>query len=226
MLRRETASVGLRSEGAAKAEVVLVDSIGELASLYALAELVFVGGTLAPIGGHNLIEPVQAGKLVVHGPHVENQRSQGATAPAAGGAAPCRARPRSRSGAQSALGRRDPCGARRPGTGGSRGPSRSARPFAGARASGAGVRCLTICGGPPSRRRAESRSHRCCCSRGRTVWVPGYTERRTIRGCFPGCDWILQSSPSATCVSGAPARRRSSAGWPLSSARRDIASRS
>ena len=76
MLRRETASVGLRSEGAAKAEVVLVDSIGELASLYALAELVFVGGTLAPIGGHNLIEPVQAGKLVVHGPHVENQRSQ------------------------------------------------------------------------------------------------------------------------------------------------------
>ena len=76
MLRREEASVGLRSEGAAKADVVLVDSIGELTSLYALAELVFVGGTLAPIGGHNLLEPVQAGKLVVHGPHVENQRSQ------------------------------------------------------------------------------------------------------------------------------------------------------
>ncbi len=76
MLRREAVSVGLRSEGAAKADVVLVDSIGELTSLYALAELVFVGGTLAPIGGHNLLEPVQAGKLVVHGPHIENQRSQ------------------------------------------------------------------------------------------------------------------------------------------------------
>ncbi len=75
-LRHEAVSVGLRSEGAAKADVVLVDSIGELTSLYALAELVFVGGTLVPVGGHNLLEPVQAGKLVVHGPHVENQRSQ------------------------------------------------------------------------------------------------------------------------------------------------------
>ena len=40
------------------------------------ADLVFAGGTLAPVGGHNLVEPVQAGRVVVHGPHLENQRSQ------------------------------------------------------------------------------------------------------------------------------------------------------
>ncbi len=70
------ARVGLRSEGAREAEVVIVDTVGELASLYGLADLVFCGGTLAPVGGHNLIEPVQAGRVVVHGPHIENQRHQ------------------------------------------------------------------------------------------------------------------------------------------------------
>ena len=75
-LRRKRVDFRLRSEGAGGAGVVVVDSIGELAEIYALAELVFVGGTLAPIGGHNLFEPVRAGKLVVHGPHTENQRTQ------------------------------------------------------------------------------------------------------------------------------------------------------
>jgi 3-deoxy-D-manno-octulosonic-acid transferase len=74
--RRHGARVGLRSQGAADADVVVVDSVGELATLYRLAELVFVGGSLAPVGGHNLVEPVQAGRVVVHGPHVENQRTQ------------------------------------------------------------------------------------------------------------------------------------------------------
>lgn len=73
---RHGASAGLRSRGAAEHDVVVVDSIGELGAIYSLAELVFVGGTLRPIGGHNLVEPVQAGKLVVHGPHTENQRGQ------------------------------------------------------------------------------------------------------------------------------------------------------
>jgi 3-deoxy-D-manno-octulosonic-acid transferase len=75
-VRRHGARVGLRTAGAADAEVVVVDSVGELASLYHLAELVFVGGSLAPVGGHNLVEPVQAGRVVVHGPNVENQRTQ------------------------------------------------------------------------------------------------------------------------------------------------------
>jgi 3-deoxy-D-manno-octulosonic-acid transferase len=75
-VRRRGARVALRSEGAAEGEVVVVDSVGELASLYRLAELVFVGGTLAHVGGHNLVEPVQAGRVVVHGPYIQNQRTQ------------------------------------------------------------------------------------------------------------------------------------------------------
>ena len=75
-VRRFGASVALRSFGAASADVVVVDSVGELASLYHLAEIVFVGGTLAHVGGHNFVEPVQAGRIALHGPHVENQRTQ------------------------------------------------------------------------------------------------------------------------------------------------------
>ena len=74
--RRNGARAGLRSEGAADADVVVVDSVGELASLYHVAELAFVGGSLSPIGGHNLVEPVQAGRVAVHGPNTENQRTQ------------------------------------------------------------------------------------------------------------------------------------------------------
>ncbi len=74
--RRFGAAAALRSRGAASADVVVVDSVGELGSLYRMADLVFVGGSLARIGGHNLVEAVQAGKVVVHGPHVENQRAQ------------------------------------------------------------------------------------------------------------------------------------------------------
>ena len=73
--RRAGASVGLRTQGAAAADVVVVDSVGELGSIYGLAELVFSGGTLAPVGGHNLVEPVQVGRVVVHGPHTWNQRA-------------------------------------------------------------------------------------------------------------------------------------------------------
>jgi 3-deoxy-D-manno-octulosonic-acid transferase len=75
-VRRSGASAALRSKGAASAEVAIVDTTGELGALYSLADLVFVGGTLARVGGHNLVEPVQAGKVVVHGPHTQNQRAQ------------------------------------------------------------------------------------------------------------------------------------------------------
>jgi 3-deoxy-D-manno-octulosonic-acid transferase len=74
--RRFGARIGLRSEGAGDAEVVILNTLGELGAVYHLADLVFCGGTLAPIGGHNLVEPVQAGRVVVHGPHFENQRTQ------------------------------------------------------------------------------------------------------------------------------------------------------
>jgi len=54
--------------------IVLVDTIGELASLYALADLAFVGGSLVPRGGHNPLEPALHGIPVVTGPHTENFR--------------------------------------------------------------------------------------------------------------------------------------------------------
>jgi 3-deoxy-D-manno-octulosonic-acid transferase len=54
--------------------VLLVDNIGELASLYALADVAFVGGSLVPRGGHNIIEPAQYGVAIVVGKHTENFR--------------------------------------------------------------------------------------------------------------------------------------------------------
>lgn len=52
--------------------VVLLDSIGELASLYRLADGVFVGGSLVDAGGHNILEPAAFGKVPVFGPSMEN----------------------------------------------------------------------------------------------------------------------------------------------------------
>jgi len=52
--------------------VLLLDSIGELASLYRLADGVLVGGSLVPSGGHNILEPAAFGKVPVFGPSMEN----------------------------------------------------------------------------------------------------------------------------------------------------------
>jgi 3-deoxy-D-manno-octulosonic-acid transferase len=52
--------------------VILLDSIGELASLYRLADGAFVGGSLVPSGGHNILEPAAFGKIPVFGPSMEN----------------------------------------------------------------------------------------------------------------------------------------------------------
>jgi 3-deoxy-D-manno-octulosonic-acid transferase len=54
--------------------VLLVDTIGELAALYALADVAFVGGSLVPRGGHNIIEPAQHGVAIVTGNYTENFR--------------------------------------------------------------------------------------------------------------------------------------------------------
>lgn len=54
--------------------VFLLDTIGELASLYALADVAFVGGSLVPRGGHNIIEPAQYGVAIMVGNHTENFR--------------------------------------------------------------------------------------------------------------------------------------------------------
>jgi 3-deoxy-D-manno-octulosonic-acid transferase len=76
LVGRQGMRAGLRSEGAAAARVVVVDTVGELPALYGLADWVFVGGSLVPVGGHNLLEPVEAGRVIVHGPHLHNQRTQ------------------------------------------------------------------------------------------------------------------------------------------------------
>jgi len=54
--------------------VLVLDAMGELAALYALADVAFVGGSLVPRGGHNIIEPAQYGAAIVVGPHTENFR--------------------------------------------------------------------------------------------------------------------------------------------------------
>ena len=60
--------------GPLRGGVLLVDSIGELPALYALADIAFVGGSLVPRGGHNIIEPAQQGVAIVVGNHTENFR--------------------------------------------------------------------------------------------------------------------------------------------------------
>jgi 3-deoxy-D-manno-octulosonic-acid transferase len=58
----------------AAADVLLLDTVGELAALYRLADAVFVGGSLVPAGGHNILEPACFGKAPVFGPSMENFR--------------------------------------------------------------------------------------------------------------------------------------------------------
>lgn len=55
--------------------IVLLDTIGELASVYSVAAVAFVGGSLVPAGGHNPLEPAQFGVPIVMGPHYTNFRA-------------------------------------------------------------------------------------------------------------------------------------------------------
>ncbi|MDP6538311.1 MAG: 3-deoxy-D-manno-octulosonic acid transferase [Planctomycetota bacterium] len=56
--------------------VAVVDTIGDLEGVYGLADLVFVGGSLVPHGGQNMLEPAAAGRATLYGPHVENFREE------------------------------------------------------------------------------------------------------------------------------------------------------
>jgi 3-deoxy-D-manno-octulosonic-acid transferase len=55
-----------------RADVIVLDTIGELAGLYQLATAVFVGGSLVDHGGHNILEPAVHGKPILFGPHMSN----------------------------------------------------------------------------------------------------------------------------------------------------------
>jgi 3-deoxy-D-manno-octulosonic-acid transferase len=76
LARQEGWKVSKRSDLAIDAEprvdVVVLDTIGELATIYQIATVVFVGGSLAATGGHNVLEPAVFGKPIVFGPHMEN----------------------------------------------------------------------------------------------------------------------------------------------------------
>ena len=55
-----------------EAQVLLLDTMGELTAFYAASDVAFVGGSLVPVGGHNLLEPAALGVPVITGPHTEN----------------------------------------------------------------------------------------------------------------------------------------------------------
>ena len=72
LLAQRRINCGRRSRGeapSAETPVYLVDTVGELPMFYAAADLAFVGGTLARVGGHNLLEPAALGLPLVTGPH-------------------------------------------------------------------------------------------------------------------------------------------------------------
>jgi 3-deoxy-D-manno-octulosonic-acid transferase len=90
-IRRELESQGLstalRSAGPAdEADAIVLDTTGELAAVYGTGRVAFVGGTLAPYGGHDPLEPAAQGVPVVVGPHTETCRESARRLIDAGGA--------------------------------------------------------------------------------------------------------------------------------------------
>lgn len=67
-----TATRTLTREPDAADAVFVIDTLGELASFYACADVAFVGGSLQEVGGHNLLEPASTGTAMVTGPHLHN----------------------------------------------------------------------------------------------------------------------------------------------------------
>src|SRR6185312_9269145 len=71
-VRRSQRAGEKAAAAAASADVLLVDTLGELLDFYAAADVAFVGGSLVPIGGHNLLEPAALGLPIVTGPNNSN----------------------------------------------------------------------------------------------------------------------------------------------------------
>jgi 3-deoxy-D-manno-octulosonic-acid transferase len=65
---------------------LLLDTMGELTAAYPMADLVFMGGSIAPVGGHNVLEAALAGKVTLFGPHMGNFRQEADDLLRAGGA--------------------------------------------------------------------------------------------------------------------------------------------
>jgi 3-deoxy-D-manno-octulosonic-acid transferase len=62
----------LRIDAEPRTDVVILDTMGELAQLYQIGTAVFVGGSLVATGGHNILEPAVFGKPILFGPHMQN----------------------------------------------------------------------------------------------------------------------------------------------------------
>jgi 3-deoxy-D-manno-octulosonic-acid transferase len=62
----------LRVDAEPRQQVIILDSIGELAQLFQIATVVFVGGSLVDAGGHNILEPAVFGKPIIFGPYMQN----------------------------------------------------------------------------------------------------------------------------------------------------------
>ena len=63
-----------RQDAFKSGDAILVDTVGELTRFYSLSDMVFVGGSLVPTGGHNILEPASFGVPVIFGPHMQNFR--------------------------------------------------------------------------------------------------------------------------------------------------------
>lgn len=72
--RRSALTTPPASDALAEVDVLVVDTLGELAMFYCVADVAFVGGSLVPVGGHNLLEPAAAGVPVLSGPALHNFR--------------------------------------------------------------------------------------------------------------------------------------------------------
>jgi 3-deoxy-D-manno-octulosonic-acid transferase len=88
LLKRTGQPCVLHSRGERRADpgtVLLIDTMGELEALFALASVVFLGGSLVPVGGHNVLEPAAAGCALLVGPHLESCRAEADLLARAGG---------------------------------------------------------------------------------------------------------------------------------------------
>ena len=168
-LERRATAASCRS-ARRRIDVLLLDTMGELASLYRLAAGVFIGGTLVPTGGHNPLEAARFGAPIAVGPSMHNFAEMADGFDARGGVAPRRRRPRARRGVERvARRRRGRARARRAGRLAARREPRRARAHARS----------------PARRHARARS----ATTGRAVPMSG--DRAPAR-------LVLPPPPSAT----------------------------
>jgi len=74
LICRRRTSLNNSDEAFSAGEVLLVDTVGEMMKFYALSDIAFIGGSLVPTGGHNLLEPASLGIPCMFGPHMSNFR--------------------------------------------------------------------------------------------------------------------------------------------------------